>query len=185
MVATGADPDATERLAGIAIPQRSTPGVIAITKPHKRLINRIIVAPGVHIHQRDDGCIVLGEQDGAPQTEAHNQRLLNRPNTFPNEDFAEQHAWRILNIAEQYVPEIGEVELGDVHIGWRPLPIDGHPVLGSHQAQPNAYLAIMHSGVSLAPIVGELAAKEIAFNVESDWLHEYRPNRNFEQVRRY
>ena len=185
VVATGADPKATEQLAGITIPQRSTPGVIVVTKPHRRLINRIIVAPGVHIHQRDDGCIVLGEQDGAPQTEAHSQRLADRPNKFPSEDFAQQHAWRILGIAEQYVPEIGNVDVDDVYIGWRPLPLDGHPVLGTHPETPNAYLAIMHSGVSLAPIVGELAAKEIASGMSSESLSEYRPTRPFEKIRRY
>lgn len=185
VVATGADPQATEQLAGLVIPQRSTPGVIVVTKPHKRLINRIIVAPGVHIHQRDDGCIVLGEQDGAPQTEAHNQRLAHRPNLFPSDDFAHQHAWRILGIAEQYVPDIGEVEVDNVYIGWRPLPLDGHPVLGTHPETPNAYLAIMHSGVSLAPIVGELAAKEIASGIRAESLDEYRPTRPFEKIRRY
>lgn len=185
VVATGADPMATKQLAGITIPQRSTPGVIVVTKSHKRLINRIIVAPGVHIHQRDDGCIVLGEQDGAPQTEAHNQRLAHRPNLFPSDDFAQQHAWRILGIAEQYAPDIGEVEVDNVYIGWRPLPLDGHPVLGTHPETPNAYLAIMHSGVSLAPIVGELAAKEIASGISSESLSEYRPTRPFEKIRRY
>jgi len=185
VVATGADPRATEQLAGITIPQRSTPGVIVITKPHKRLINRIIVTPGVHIHQRDDGCIVLGEQDGAPQTDAHNQRLANQPNQFPSDEFAQQHAWRILGIAKQYVPAISDVDIDDVYIGWRPLPIDGHPVIGTHPAKPNAYLAIMHSGVSLAPIIGELTAKEIAFDVKSENLNQYRPNRAFEKIRRY
>ncbi|MEP3655473.1 MAG: FAD-dependent oxidoreductase [Litorimonas sp.] len=185
VIATGSDPYATEQLAGLIIPQRSTPGVIVVTKPHKRLINRIIVAPGVHIHQRDDGCIVLGEQDGAPQTETHNQRLTHRPNQFPSEDIAQQHAWRILGIAEQYVPDISEVEVDNVYIGWRPLPLDGHPVLGTHPETPNAYLAIMHSGVSLAPIVGELAAKEIALGISSESLNEYRPTRPFEKIQRY
>ena len=185
VVATGADPNATKRLAGVTIPQRSTAGVIVITKPHKPLINRIIVAPGVHIHQRDDGRIILGEQDGAPQTQAHNQRLAVRPNQFPSDDLAQQHAWRILAIAEQYVPGIGAVEVEDVYIGWRPLPIDGHPVIGTHPAKPNAYIAIMHSGVSLAPIVGELTAKEITYDIKSENLNEYRPTRTFEKVRRY
>ncbi|MEO1552827.1 MAG: FAD-dependent oxidoreductase, partial [Pseudomonadota bacterium] len=61
VLATGADPDAIQKLAGIEIPQRSTPGVIVVTQPMPRLLNRIIVAPGVHIHQREDGRIVLGE----------------------------------------------------------------------------------------------------------------------------
>ena len=185
VLATGADPDATASLAGISIPQRSTPGVILVTKPMPPLINRVIVAPGVHIHQRIDGRIVLGEQEGAPDTEAHAERLRNRPNQFPENVFAEQHAIRILGIAEQFVPGILSAEIEDVFIGWRPLPVDGHPVLGRSPNQPAAYLAIMHSGVSLAPIVGELAAKEIITRQQASGIEAYRPDRDFLTVRRY
>lgn len=185
VLATGADPDATVNMAGINIPQRSTPGVIVVTKPMPPLINRIIVAPGVHIHQRNDGRIVLGEQEGAPDTEAHAERLRNRPNRFPEQVFAEQHAFRILGIAEQFVPGILSAEIEDVFIGWRPLPVDGHPVLGRSPNQPAAYLAIMHSGVSLAPIIGELAAKEIISGQHAPGIEAYRPSRDFQSIRRY
>lgn len=185
VLATGADPEATRRLAGIDIPQRSTPGVIVVTTPQPRLINRIIVAPGVHIHQRGDGRIVLGEQDGAPDTAAHMERLRDRPNRFPAQVFADQHAMRILSIAEQYVPGMLDADVEDVFIGWRPLPLDGHPVLGASPVNPAAYLAIMHSGVSLAPIVGDVVAQEISMGVAAEVLASYRPDRDFSEIRRY
>ncbi len=185
VLATGTDRAATRTLAGLDIPQRTTPGVIVITKPMQRLVNRIVVAPGVHIHQRDDGRIVLGEQDGAPDTAAHAERLRGRPNRFPDAAIAEQHARRILGAAAQYVPLIGEAAIEDVHIGWRPLPIDGHPVLGRSPDQPGAYLAIMHSGVSLAPLVGALVAREVLTGTAAPDLAPYRPDRDFEVVRRY
>lgn len=185
VVATGADPEATTQLAGIEIPQRSTPGVIVITKPTARMINKIVVAPGVHIHQRDDGRIVLGEQDGAPDTTAHAERLRGRPTGFPDPAIAHQHAVRILTIAEQFVPGILKAEIEEVMIGWRPLPLDGHPVLGFSPNQPSAYLAIMHSGVSLAPIVGDLVSREILGGQLAPNLEPYRPGRSFEAIRRY
>jgi len=43
----------------------------------------------------------------------------------------------------------------------------------------------MHSGVSLAPIVGEFVAKEIGAGTEVADLDEYRPNRSFEIIKRY
>ncbi|MEO1660369.1 MAG: FAD-dependent oxidoreductase [Pseudomonadota bacterium] len=185
VLATGADSEATLRLADFDLPQRSTPGVIVVTKPMPPLINRIIVAPGVHIHQRDDGRIVLGEQDGAPQTQAHAERLQNRPNRFPEDAFADQHASRLLVIAEQFVPGILAADIEEVYIGWRPLPVDGHPVLGRSPNRTSAYLAIMHSGVSLAPIVGKLVAAEILTGTRAASLDAYRPDRGFETVRRY
>lgn len=185
VLATGADPLATERLAGLDIPQRSTPGVIVVTKPMKPVLNRIVVAPGVHIHQRPDGRVVLGEQDGAPQNEAHAKRLANRPNRFPAAELAAQHASRILAVAQQYCPMLADAMVEDVFIGWRPLPLDGHPVMGFSPARAGAYIAISHSGVSLAPILGRMAAQEIIEGIELEMLAPYRPDRTFEQIRRY
>ena len=185
VLATGADPAATSALAGIDIPQRSTPGVIVVTEPMEPLLNRILAAPGVHVHQRLDGRVVLGEQDGAPQTEAHNARLAARPNAFPTRDLAEEHAGRILAIAGRYLPGIAGAEIEDVFIGWRPLPLDGHPVMGFSPQRPKAYLAITHSGVSLAPILGRMAAQELLEGIELEALAPYRPDRAFEEVRRY
>ncbi|MEM7001770.1 MAG: FAD-binding oxidoreductase [Pseudomonadota bacterium] len=185
VLATGAAADIPARVAGIDIPQRSTPGVIVLTKPMRRLLQRIVVAPGVHMHQRDDGRIVLGEQDGPPPGDAHQQRLAGRPNNFPNREFAHQHARRILAIAEQFVPGVANAEVDAVHVGWRPLPLDGHPVLGANPERRDIYLAIMHSGVSLAPIVGQLVARELVDDLSLEQLALYRPTRAFERVRRY
>lgn len=185
VLATGADQRATQALAGIEIPQRSTPGVIVVTKPLEALLNRILVAPGVHIHQRLDGRLVLGEQQGAPDTMAHAQRLAGRPVQFPSRELAEQHADRILAIARSYLPGLTEVEIEEVHIGWRPLPLDGHPVMGFSSAQTHAYLAIAHSGVTLAPLLGRLAAQEIVEESRASLLAPYRPDRALSDIRRY
>jgi glycine/D-amino acid oxidase-like deaminating enzyme len=185
VLATGAAPDTAKRFAGIDIPQRSTPGVIAITTPMPPLLNRIVAAPGVHMHQRLDGRIVIGEQAGAPQTEAHAVRLAERPNAFPHTDIAAEHAARMLAVAVRFLPGIGPAKIEQVYIGWRPLPLDGHPVLGAPDERRDVYLATMHSGVSLAPIVGQLAAYELIEGVSIERLEAYRPDRNFQLVKRY
>lgn len=185
VLATGADPKAMRNLASADIPQRSRPGVITVTKPMSPLMNRIIAAPGAHMHQRLDGRILLGEQEGAPQNEAHAKRLENRPNRFPDPSFADMHARRTLDIATQYIPGLAKAEVEEVYIGWRPLPLDGHPVVGFSPAKSNVYLAVTHSGVTLSPIIGELAAQEIMGNTQDELLAPYRPDRTFEHVKRY
>ena len=67
----------------------------------------------------------------------------------------------------------------DIVIGWRPMPVDGYPVLGVSPARKDVYLAVMHSGVTLAPIVGELAAHEITESARAEPLREFRPDRRF------
>jgi len=186
VIATGADPEATTTLAGVEIPQRSTPGVIVITEPLPKMLNTIFVAPGVHVHQRLDGRIVLGEQDGAPDTAAHEQRLDNYPTRFPSEEIAEQHASRLMATARQFLPSLRrDVSVEEVVIGWRPLPLDGHPVIGPSPAAPNSYIAIMHSGVSLGPVVGEMVSDELLNDTSRPELALYRVSRDFKRIRRY
>lgn len=185
VLATGPDPLAVKRFGGFDLPQRSTPGVIVVTHPVKPLLRGILVAPGIHIHQRMDGRLVIGEQEGAPDTAAHAARLADRPTRFPGNLVADQHAQRLIATTRDYLPSIGEVEVDEVLIGWRPLPVDGHPVIGPSPADDRVYVAIMHSGVSLAAITGDLVARELADGVEMAALQPFRANRVFDTKNRY
>ena len=65
-----------------------------------------------------------------------------------------------------------------VPVGWRPMPLDGYPVMGFAAEAPNLYLALTHSGVTLAPALSELAALEIGEGAGADAvLGAYRPGR--------
>ena len=48
----------------------------------------------------------------------------------------------MLTAAEKYLPAIDGADIDDVFIGWRPLPLDGHPVLGVNPERPDVYLAV-------------------------------------------
>jgi glycine/D-amino acid oxidase-like deaminating enzyme len=88
-------------------------------------------------------------------------------------------------VAAGYLPGIADAAIEDVVIGWRPLPLDGLPVMGFSPAQPGVYLAIAHSGVTLAPILGQLAAQEILDGTRAEALSPYRPDRKFVDGGRY
>jgi glycine/D-amino acid oxidase-like deaminating enzyme len=178
VLATGAAADAAKRFADWDVPQRDAPGATAVTAPMPPIINRVLWMPKVHLHQRDDGRIVLGEEDGPPAS--HADRLASHPNDFPTREIALQHAERMLKEAQLYVPDLTKVTFESVVIGWRPMPLDGYPVLGASPARPEVYLSVMHSGVTLAPIVGQLAALEITDGARSGLLQDYRPERRFE-----
>ena len=63
-------------------------------------------------------------------------------------------------------------------VGWRPMPLDGYPVLGFASEAPNLYVALTHSGVTLAPALSQLAAQEICDGTPADAvLGPYRPQR--------
>ena len=143
------------------------------TREKKQTIKKIVVGPGVHIHQRSNGVVVMGEQDSLPIS--HDQRLSHRPEQFPNRQLSLEHGQRIVNLATIFIPQFKDLVIDKVDIGWRPLPRDGKPVVGF--LNQYEYLATMHSGISLAPIIAELAREELMFGVSSKLLSDFRPQR--------
>ena len=94
VLATGAAQGVVQRIAGIEIPQRST--------------------PGIHLHQRQDGRLVIGEQSEAPSNKAQTKRLQARPKLFPDYKFSQQHAGRMIEIAAQFLPAIKRAKVEQV-----------------------------------------------------------------------
>jgi glycine/D-amino acid oxidase-like deaminating enzyme len=45
--------------------------------------------------------------------------------------------------------------------------------------RPDVYLAVTHSGVTLAPVAGALVAQEIAGGAPAEALEDFRPDRKF------
>lgn len=177
VVAAGLGTTDLAQQLGFQLPQRPTPGIIVTTAPVSPMLEPIIVAPGVHIHQRQDGRVVIGEQAGPPATAEHQAFLAQFPNRHPTRELAEQHARRIMSIAIQFLPALAQAEVEDVGIGWRPMPMDGLPVVGRHPSERDIYFAVMHSGVTLAPLVGRLAATELLDEIAISLLDDFRPAR--------
>ena len=152
-----------------------TPGIILKSKPVENRFNKIIVGPGVHIHQQNDGSIILGEQDGAPLS--HFDRLKERPSRFPNKEFEELHTERIINTAKNFTTGLEDIVIEKVSIGWRPLPKDRIPIIGRFKKTKGVYVSMMHSGISLAAIVSKLVSEEILENKNIPILDDFRPSR--------
>ena len=64
-------------------------------------------------------------------------------------------------------------------IGIRALPVDRLPVVG--HALEGLYVVATHSGITLAPALGELVAAELVDDQQSDALERFRPAR-FEMI---
>ena len=165
----------TDNILSSKMMSPSTPGIILTTKPQRPLINRIIVAPGIHIHQQNDGRIIIGEQGGAGML--HEERLIKKPRYFPNHDYEKKHQNRILKTVKEIIPKLNDLEVERTTIGWRPLPKDGKPIIGPIKELPGVYLAVMHSGISLAAIIGTLVKEEILEARTNKLLEDFRPSR--------
>ena len=161
VIAAGVATPRLAAMAGLDVPLKDSPGVLAHTKPIDRIVDRVILAPGAHMKQMLDGRIVTGAGFGGS----------------PTTDTPREQGERLLDDAERVVPDIKNAELERVTLGWRPLPRDDHPVVGFAHRESDVYLAVMHSGVTLAPLIGRLAAQEILDDVRVELLEPYRLDR--------
>ena len=171
VLAAGTDTTALAALAGVNIPQAESPGVVIRTTPLPPLLSNvpIVYAPPlgdgrreIHLRQCADGRFMIGEGD---------QESLA-------EDASQAHANDLLARAAAYLPGLADATALPVPVGWRPMPLDGYPVMGFAAEAPNLYLALTHSGVTLAPALSELAALEICEGARADAvLGAYRPGR--------
>ncbi|MER5428082.1 FAD-binding oxidoreductase [Streptomyces sp. NPDC002588] len=81
------------------------------------------------------------------------------------------------------LPDPSRAPTIDLRVGIRSLPADGHTVAGYASTHSRVYCLVSHSGVTLAPILGRLAAAEITTDREEALLRAFRPTR-FAGVRR-
>ncbi len=161
VVAAGVDTAKVAAMVGIDVPLVESPGVLAHTKPGERVIDRVVLSPGAHMKQKLDGRLVAGMGFGAA----------------PSNLGTEEEGQKVLEAGRKYLPALANLSLEKVTRGFRPLPKDGYPVIGFPEGAPGVYLAVMHSGVTLCPLVGRLAALEILDGVEVDLLASYRLSR--------
>lgn len=62
-------------------------------------------------------------------------------------------------------------------VGHRPMPADGRSIVGKLPGCDNLFVAVTHSGITLAPAIGALLADEITGRSVSPLLREFRPER--------
>jgi glycine/D-amino acid oxidase-like deaminating enzyme len=145
----------------MTVPLVESPGVLAHTKPQARLLTRVVVSPNATLKQNLDGRVVTGTNFGGT------------PGVLPTH--AEGN--KLLSSAEKYLPTLHGAELDFVTLGHRVMPQDGHSIVGSSSLYPNVYVIATHSGMTLAPILGQLAASEVLDGGRVDLLAPYRPQR--------
>ncbi len=156
--------------AGVHIPQQHSPGVVVRTDPQPPILQNVSVLHlppidenrhEIHLRQSADGTLAIGQ--GSQES--------------VDQDDSQEHADDLLSRAVHYLPALAGARAIPTPVGYRPMPIDELPVIGGCAAAPNLYIALMHSGVTLAPLVGELTTPEIVDGARVDMLAPYRPER--------
>jgi D-hydroxyproline dehydrogenase subunit beta len=154
------------------------PLVSAATQPSDAVgllvISRPMAAPAGHVLIADD---VMIRPDGGGRLIIHDYRMdaLVAADT-PVTPIPEPAA-ALLRDTARHVRGADEVDVEAVRIGVRVLPGDELPVVGRIPGHDNLYVCATHSGVTLAPLLAELAAGEILHDEDSPLLATFRPDR--------
>lgn len=160
VLAAGIETPAIASTAGVSVPLETPPGLLVRSGPAPRLLNGLVLAQR-HMRQTAAGRIVCGADFGGGDPGAD-------PEATARQLFAQMQAMLIGG---------GRLEFERYTVGRRPMPKDGFPVVGHAEGIGGLYLAVMHSGVTLAPAVGLFAAREILEGERETLLSPYRPGR--------
>ena len=161
VLAAGTGIPAIARLAGVKVPLVDSPGLLLHLRPEGRLVDRVVLAPGAHLLQRRDGRLITGSGFGGT----------------PSIDQSSAQMERMRAAVVPFLPPLRGARFERLTLGWRVMPPDELPILGFPSTRPNLYLAAMHSGITLAPLVGRLAAIEILDRLPIDLLTPFRLER--------
>ncbi|UVK43396.1 FAD-binding oxidoreductase [Mesorhizobium sp. AR07] len=145
VIAAGTGAPAIAATAGIKLPIETPPGLIVHSRPYKKLLNGLVHAEKLHMRQTAEGRIISGS-DFAGGDPGHD------PEATARELFA---------VMKAALRGANGLELDFHTVGYRPTPIDGFPIIGRAEGMDGLYVAVMHSGITLAPAVGLFAAREI------------------------
>ncbi|ESX01711.1 D-amino acid oxidase [Mesorhizobium sp. LSJC265A00] len=161
VIAAGVGAPDIAATAGIKLPIETPPGLIVHSQPYKKLLNGLVHAEKLHMRQTAEGRIIAGS-DFAGSDPGEN------PDATARELFAAMKA--ALRGAD-------ELEFDFHTVGYRPTPIDGFPIIGRAEGTEGLYVAVMHSGITLAPAVGLFATREILDGERDPLLTPYELGR--------
>ena len=145
VIAAGVGSPDIAATAGINLPIETPPGLIVHSRPYKKLLNGLVLAKRLHMRQTAEGRIIAGSDFGGAD---------------PGID-ADVTARELFAAMKPMLRGADGLELDFHTVGYRPTPVDGFPIIGRAKGTDGVYIAVMHSGITLAPVVGLFAAQEI------------------------
>jgi glycine/D-amino acid oxidase-like deaminating enzyme len=169
----GTERIATDELviaAGVATPEllaplghdlalRTEPGLLVRTEPAPSAVGAVLGSPEVHFWQAEDGTVLAGSDYGG------RQRF----------DEPASEARAMLDAIAPLVAGLGRLEAAEILVTDRPMLPDDRPAVG--RLAEGLCVAVTHSGMTLAPLIAEAIAAEIAGGAPDPMLESYRPDR--------
>jgi glycine/D-amino acid oxidase-like deaminating enzyme len=156
------------RDVGLHLPLSPTVGFLVLTPPVAASLSRVVRTTVIDARPDGAGRLML-QWDRTDATLSFGAKLSP---SMPE-------ARDLVRRARQLLPSIGEVEPEAVRIAIRPIPGDHLSAIGPMPRTSGYYIAVTHSGVTLAPFLGAAVADEIVGQRQQAELANFRPARFF------
>jgi glycine/D-amino acid oxidase-like deaminating enzyme len=163
VLATGTGTPALLQPLGYTLPMLQRPGLMVTTNALPPLCPVILATPDQEVRQDAGGRL------HAPASAGHQSDHAESLGSFP----------MVINATLQRLRKLfpgQEIHFAHQAMAMRPVPGDGLPVVGQGPLD-GLWVAVMHSGATLAPVVAELLAEEITGGPQSPLLVDFRPGR--------
>lgn len=161
VLATGAALPELCKPLGFNVPVAPSPSIIIRMKSKEKLIHTLISNSKFEARQLTNDTLIAAE-DYIDDSEENGPEAIGK---------------RAFEILRHHLRGGENLELESIRVGMRPMPEDGYPIVGFHDQIRGLYLVVMHSAITLAPIVSCLVANEIIDNVQMKELESCRLSR--------
>ena len=137
-------------------------GLLVLTSALAEPVNRVLIADELMIRPDGAGRLLLHSDE--------HDRLVD-PGSGEQRAIAEQ----VVAAAVAHLELPGRPSVEHATVGVRALTEDLLPAVGWLAGADRVYAAVTHSGVTLAPLLGELIAAEVLAGVDEPLLARFRP----------
>ncbi|MDP8922774.1 MAG: FAD-binding oxidoreductase [Chloroflexota bacterium] len=153
--------DDVARLAGVDIPFDRVPGRLVYTNPIATTLKRPVHAPGGHFRPDGAGRVVLAHGN-------HDVTYRDETTWTPEQS---------LDAIRPHLRPLAGARVEATRLGVRPMPRDEKPMVGPLPGLEGFYVVVSHSGVTLGPLWGRIAAAELLDGAPDARLAPFRPDR--------
>ena len=149
----------------------SSLGLLVYTKPLPPLLKYPITGFDFHARQDDKGRLIIGGKFDDDSSQEENIKGT---------------AKKLIQDMATRLNYNGNMILDHFTLGKRPLPVDGRPKIGRLINQKGEklngiYLAVMHSGITNAPLAGKLGIDEVLTGKRNNLIRDFFPQKTVTQ----
>lgn len=151
---------------GWSLPMSPTTGMIAVSSPTPARLTSVHNDHLMNIRPDGAGRIMMRHHD-------FDKQVTPETPERPLPEFLD----RLLDRVATVLPAVASARIDAMHITTRPIPGDGHPVVGGIDGLEGLYLIVAHSVATTGPLLGDIAAREMVTGVQDPRLADFRPAR--------